>query len=80
MRFKPPAVNPGNIVTSDKVNIVAFINDDKVWIYGKNGKILARLNFGKNEIVDIAIENPKEAILVLATDGNIYRIKNNEIF
>jgi len=80
MSFKPPAVNPGKIVTSDKVNIVAFINDDKVWIYGKNGKILARLNFGKNEIVDIAIENPKEAILVLAADGNIYRIKNNEIF
>ena len=80
MSFKPPAVNPGKIVTSDKVNIVAFVNDDKVWIYGKNGKILARLNFGKNEIVDIAIENPKEAILVLAADGNIYRVKNNEIF
>lgn len=80
MSFKPPAVNPGKIITSDKVNIVAFINDDKVWIYGKNGKILARLNFGKNEIVDIAIENPKEAVLVLAADGNIYRVKNNEIF
>lgn len=80
MSFKPPAVNPGKIVTSDKVNMVAFVNDDKVWIYGKNGKILARLNFGKNEIVDIAIENPKEAILVLAADGNIYRVKNNEIF
>lgn len=80
MEFLPKSVSPKKIITSDKVNFLAFINDDKVWIYGKNGKILARLNFGKEEIIDIAMENPKEAILVLAADGNIYRVKNNEIF
>lgn len=62
--------------SSDKVNFLAYIVDDKnVVVYEKNGKILGKYNFGNKKINDIAIDNLKKAVLVLAQDGKIYRIE-----
>ena len=65
-----------DIVTTDKVEFLAYVSSDNtVIIYGKDGKILNKYNFGKNIILDIEIENSNQAVLVLCNDGKIYRVK-----
>jgi len=62
--------------TSDKVNFLAYVTDENtVVIYGKDGKISGKYNFSKTKINDIGIENQIPAVLVLAKNGKIYRIK-----
>lgn len=66
----------GHLRTSDKINFIAYVTDDNtVVIYGKDGKILGKYNFGGIKINDIGIENSNKAILVLAKNGKIYRIR-----
>jgi len=72
--------NPKSLDTNEKINFLTYVNGNKVLVYGKDGKILSRFNFGDKKIVDIAIENSKQAILVLCENGKIYRINNHEIF
>ena len=62
--------------TSDKVNFIAYVTDDNtVVIYGKDGKILGKYNFSKIKVNDIGIEDKTSSVLVLASNGKIYRIK-----
>jgi len=62
--------------TSDRVNFLAYVTDENtVVIYGKDGKILGKYNFGEIKINDIGIENQNKAVLVLAKNGKIYRIR-----
>lgn len=64
------------IRTNEEVNFLAYIADEKsVIICGKDGKILARYNFDSSKVVDIAVESQEQAVLVLAENGKIYRIK-----
>ncbi len=72
--------NPKLLLTNEKINFLAYVNGNKVLVYGKDGKILSRFNFEDKKIIDIAIENSKQAILVLCENGKIYRINNHEIF
>ncbi len=72
--------NPKSLHTNEKINFLTYVNGNKVLVYGKDGKILSRFNFEDKKIVDIAIENSKQAILVLCENGKIYRINNHEIF
>jgi hypothetical protein len=65
-----------NLKTSDQVNFLAYITDENtVVIYGKDGKILGKYNFNEIKINDIGIENQNKAILVLAKNGKIYRLR-----
>jgi hypothetical protein len=62
--------------TSDKVNFLAYVTDENtVVIYGKDGTIFGKYNFGDNKINDIGVENQRSSILVLTKNGKIYRIK-----
>lgn len=62
--------------TSDQINFLAYVTDENtVVIYGKDGKILGKYNFGEIKINDIGIENQNKAVLVLTKNGKIYRIK-----
>lgn len=73
-----PSLNSArNLRTSDKVDFLAYIADENtVVICGKDGKISRKYNFGKVKINDIGVENQNKAILVLAENGKIYRVKN----
>jgi hypothetical protein len=65
-----------NLKTSDQVNFLAYVTDENtVVIYGKDGKILGKYNFNEIKINDIGIENQNKAILVLAKNGKIYRLR-----
>ena len=62
--------------TEDKINFLAYVtNENMVVIYGKDGKILSKYNFANTKIADIGIESQNKAVLVLANNGKIYRIK-----
>ena len=66
--------------TSDEVDFLAYVADENiVVIYGKDGKILGKFSFPDTKINDIGIEVQNNAVLVLAKNGKIYRIKINEI-
>ena len=76
MSFLPTMTQASNLRTTDKVKFLAYITDENtVVIYGKDGKILGKYNFSKVKINDIGIENQNNAVLVLASNGKIYRIK-----
>jgi len=76
MSFTPSLTSNKALKTNDKVDFLAYVADNNVvYIYDKNGKILGKNNFGKISVNDIEIENQNRAILVLANDGKIYRIK-----
>jgi hypothetical protein len=76
MSFLPMMTQASNLRTSDKVNFLAYVTDENtVVIYGKDGKILGKYNFSKIKINDVGIENQIPAVLVLANNGKIYRIK-----
>ncbi|KKQ30382.1 MAG: hypothetical protein US46_C0008G0039 [Candidatus Shapirobacteria bacterium GW2011_GWF2_37_20] len=65
-----------SLKTSEQVNFLAYVTDENtVVIYGKDGKILGKYNFGERKINDIGIENQNKAVLVLAKNGKIYRIR-----
>lgn len=76
MSFLPNLTSGKSLRTNDQVDFLAYVIDDNtVIVYGKDGKILGKYNFGKIKIRDIGIENQEKAILVLAENGKIYRIK-----
>lgn len=76
MSFLSNSNNVRKLRTNDKVEFLAYIIDDNtVVIYGKDGKILGKYNFSKTKINDIGIESQDNAVLVLAENGKIYRIK-----
>jgi len=76
MSSLPTLATANNLKTSDQVDFLAYVVDgNTVVIYGKDGKILWKYNFGKIKINDIGIENQNKAVLVLAENGKIYRIK-----
>ncbi|MFA5025155.1 MAG: hypothetical protein WC503_01420 [Candidatus Shapirobacteria bacterium] len=76
MSFIPASTSAKKLRTSDKVNFLAdIIDENTVVIYGKDGKILGKYNFSNIKINDIGIEKQNNAVLVLAKNGKIYRIK-----
>ncbi|HWS49198.1 MAG TPA: hypothetical protein VN174_04085 [Candidatus Methanoperedens sp.] len=76
MSFLPTVNTVKSLKTTDKVDFLAFVVDDNmVFVYGKDGKIINKYNFSDNKINDIGIENKNNAVLVLTKNGKIYRIK-----
>jgi len=76
MSFIPSLATSRALKTNAEVDFLAYVADNNtVYIYNKDGKILGKNNFGKTIINDIGIENQNRAVLVLASDGKIYRIK-----
>ncbi len=76
MSFFPSLTMSRALKTNAEVEFLAYVADNNtVYIYNKDGKILGKNNFGKTMINDIGIENQNRAVLVLANDGKIYRIK-----
>lgn len=76
MSFIPSLTTGKSLKTNAEVDFLAYVADNNtVYIYHKDGKILGKNNFGKTIINDIGIETQNRAVLVLASDGKIYRIK-----
>lgn len=76
MSFTPNLTSAKKIVTNDKINFLAYIgNENTVIIYGKDGKILGEYNFDNQKILDLGIDVPNNAVLVLSSNDKIYRIK-----
>lgn len=76
MSFIPNLTTTKSLKTNEKVNFLAFVADNNtVYIYHKDGTILSKNNFGKTIINDIGVDSQNQAILALAADGKIYRIK-----
>lgn len=76
MSFVPNITTAKGLKTNEEVNFLAYVADNNtIYIYGKDGTILGKNNFGKTIINDIGIESQNRAVLVLANDGKIYRIK-----
>ncbi|HPR99767.1 MAG TPA: hypothetical protein PLU63_03080 [Candidatus Woesebacteria bacterium] len=76
MSFVPSLTTSRALETNAEVDFLAYIADNNtVYIYHKDGRILGKNYFGKTIINDIAIDNQNRDVLVLAADGKIYRIK-----
>lgn len=76
MSFIPNLTTTRSLKTTGEVNFLAFVADNNtIYIYHKDGTILGKNNFGKTIINDIGIDSQNQAILALAADGKIYRIK-----
>jgi len=76
MSFVPSLTTSKALETSAQVDFLAYVADNNiVYIYHKDGRILGKNNFGKTIINDIGIDSQNQAVLVLAADGKIYRIK-----
>lgn len=76
MSFIPSLTTAKALKTNEEVDFLAYVADNNtVYIYHKDGRILGKNNFGKTIINDIGIESQNRAVLVLANDGKIYRIK-----
>ena len=76
MSFIPNLTTANKLKTSEEVDFLAYVADSNtIYIYHKDGKILGKNNFGKTIINDIGIDSQNRAVLVLANDGKIYRIK-----
>ncbi len=76
MSFIPSLTTNKDLETSEEVNFLAYVADNNtVYIYHKDGRILGKNNFGKMIINDIGIDDQNQAVLVLTANGKIYRIK-----
>lgn len=76
MSFIPSLTTSKALKTNAEVDFIAYVADNNtVYIYHKDGRILGKNNFGKMIINDIGIDSQNQAVLVLAANGKIYRIK-----
>lgn len=77
--FKPSqavsATSAANLVTTLDSNILAFTDaDNLIYVYKKDGEILARYNLGTKKILDIALDEKNNSIFILCADQKIYKI------
>ena len=64
-----------NLVTSIDGDMLAFTDDQTIiYVYHKNGELLAKYDLGDKKIHDIALDEASRIIYVLCHDQQIYRI------
>jgi len=63
-----------NLVTAPDIDILAFSNNNLVYINRKTGDAVSSYNFGNKNILSLSLDSASKALFVLCDDQKIYKI------